>query len=533
MLVSARHEPITRERLAVDCRAQLRSRLENAVLSRLLMILPTLDARLRGWPLRGIVMLALVAVLLPLSLRRLIDGDEGYLLMAGRLVSEGQRPYADFFSPQMPALAYIFGFWFSVLGRSWVGARVLCSLVAAATGLCLFEYVWRATRSRAWALVGVGFYLAHGFVLGWFTIAKTYGLTAFFAMAGALALVLPRRHLTLVLGGLGFALAAQTRLYAAVLLPCGAFFLLRDNGWHRRTLNALAWYTLGAGLGALPILPSLWASPEALWFGIMEFHGMREAGQNALVGDLKQKWEMLLNLLPFKGMEGPSHVQFLFVLVLALVARVAHVSKGFGVAGIAWLTLFAASLLPTPTHAQYFCVLVPLLIADGLTLMAGRPFSSAWAPVLVVSGFYLGMGTMEAERYTKTGLHVPGVWTPDRVERWSLKTMKQVQRAIDAQQVSEAASWWPGYFVGSKTRLVSGLTNDFGLRVADRVTPEKKAQYHLASHADMAAMIVARAPRLFVEGNWAATPIANLLPANAYVLSATVSNVRVWVAPAP
>lgn len=486
---------------------------------------------LSGWPLRLLVFVALSVVLVPVAQRRLIDGDEGYLLMGARLVSQGQWPYADFFSPQMPVLSYVFGLGFAVAGRSWTWARTLCGLFAAGTGLCLFEYVWRALRSRGWALFATLLYVSQGFVLGWLTITKTYGLTTFFAMAGALVLVLPRRRFYLVLGGLCFALAAATRLYAAVLLPCGLVFVWRHAEGRRQALRSIGVYALGAVVGGLVVVPSLLASPQAFWFGVFEFHGMREAGQNTLVGDFRQKWEMLSTLLPYKGMEGPTNVQFLALLGLALSARLGRAGRGFGLAGGAWLALFVASLLPTPTHAQYFCVLVPLMLADGMTLLEGRRLRDSWAPALVVALLCLGAAQVEVERFTMTGLNVPGVWSRERVDRWSLRTMKQVARAIDAQGLPEGASWWPGYFVGTRTPIVRGLANDFGLRVANRVTPQQKVQYHLVSHEDVAAMIVAHDPPLFVEGNWAATPPANLLPVQGYELAASVANVRVWRVP--
>lgn len=64
-----------------------------------------------GGPLRLLVFAALLATLMRVTLRRLVDGDEGYLLMAARLVAQSHRPYVDFFCPQMPGFPCVFGAW--------------------------------------------------------------------------------------------------------------------------------------------------------------------------------------------------------------------------------------------------------------------------------------------------------------------------------------------------------------------------------------------------------------------------------------
>jgi hypothetical protein len=38
---------------------------------------------------------------------RLIDGDEGFYLLAARLVLQHKTPYLDFFYPQAPLLPYV------------------------------------------------------------------------------------------------------------------------------------------------------------------------------------------------------------------------------------------------------------------------------------------------------------------------------------------------------------------------------------------------------------------------------------------
>jgi len=85
------------------------------------------------------VLLGLSLWLVPISLGRLVDADEGYLLMAARLVSEGRWPYRDFFLPQVPLLPAVFATVFAVFGRSWLVARLFSGLVAVAMGWLVYR----------------------------------------------------------------------------------------------------------------------------------------------------------------------------------------------------------------------------------------------------------------------------------------------------------------------------------------------------------------------------------------------------------
>ena len=46
---------------------------------------------------------------LTVARHRLIDGDEGFYLMASRLVFEHRVPYRDFFFTQTPLLPFVYG----------------------------------------------------------------------------------------------------------------------------------------------------------------------------------------------------------------------------------------------------------------------------------------------------------------------------------------------------------------------------------------------------------------------------------------
>jgi hypothetical protein len=63
------------------------------------------------------------------------------------------------------------------------------------------------------------------------------------------------------------------------------------------------------------------------------------------------------------------------------------------------------------------------------------------------------------------------------------------------------ASFWPGYVFQTKADPSAGFENDFSLPIADMLTPEQKAKYHIVSLAEIENGIAAHVPRIVVVGN--------------------------------
>jgi hypothetical protein len=101
------------------------------------------------------VAVVLSVVFIPAARMRFIDGDEGFYLMAARLVSEGKHLYSDFFFPQMPLVPKVVGCWFSLVGVGWQWARFLAATVAVGTGVLLAAEARRRTASLFWALATI------------------------------------------------------------------------------------------------------------------------------------------------------------------------------------------------------------------------------------------------------------------------------------------------------------------------------------------------------------------------------------------
>src|SRR6059058_2319783 len=115
----------------------------------------------------GLLAVLLAAVFIPMSLLRLVDGDEGTYLLVSRLVAEGQVPYHDYFYPQMFLLPYVYRGWLKLVGYSWYAARVLSACFSIALGLLLYRQVAHLTGARTWGVLSAVLFTFSGLAFGW------------------------------------------------------------------------------------------------------------------------------------------------------------------------------------------------------------------------------------------------------------------------------------------------------------------------------------------------------------------------------
>src|SRR3989449_3051519 len=97
----------------------------------------------------GLLAILMAAVFVPMSLYRIVDGDEGTYLLVSRLVAEGQLPYHDFFYPQMFLLPYVYGAWMKLVGYSLYGARLLSAVFSVMLGLLVYRQTALVARAPA------------------------------------------------------------------------------------------------------------------------------------------------------------------------------------------------------------------------------------------------------------------------------------------------------------------------------------------------------------------------------------------------
>ena len=136
----------------------------------------------RLWPIP--VFFAQLLPFLAVARHRLIDGDEGFYLMASRLVFEHKVPYRDFFFTQMPLTPYLYGLWMQIAGRSWMSARFFSAVLAALLGTVLFAHVCHETRRPTAGLLAVVMFTSSTLVFAWFTVVKTFAPAGLFLILG-------------------------------------------------------------------------------------------------------------------------------------------------------------------------------------------------------------------------------------------------------------------------------------------------------------------------------------------------------------
>ena len=244
---------------------------------------------------KRLVIPVLLAQLIPLLLAaryRLIDGDEGFYLMASRSVFEGKIPYRDFFFTQMPLVPYIYGLWFQITGRSWLSARAFSAALAALLGAAIFAYVSTETRRWASGLVASFLFVSSTLVLGWFTIVKTFPLSGVFLMA-AFLLIESTAPAALAIGGFSLGLAADVRLYLAGLVPLFLWWIIRESRREVR-LKVSIYFLSGFTVAVLPNIYFLLSDPSAYLFDNLLFHSIRS--DSGMIGNLPQKLYVLAQL---------------------------------------------------------------------------------------------------------------------------------------------------------------------------------------------------------------------------------------------
>ena len=211
-----------------------------------------------------------------------LNQDEGWYLLSALRVRQGFLPYRDFAFTQGPLFPFVYQGALPLVDRfGLAGGRLFTLLLAAGTFCAVLLTVYRSRvktsrESPLWiaaALLGFNTFQAQ-----YTTTVKTYALAGLLlSLALYLWLELQRRPHALRAAGCAFLLAAATGVRLSLglfFLPLGISLLLRRNQWGHRP-----WIAFGVcgliGLGV--IFGPFWiAAPEAVWFGLIEFHAGRE-----------------------------------------------------------------------------------------------------------------------------------------------------------------------------------------------------------------------------------------------------------------
>lgn len=447
-----------------------------------------------------------------IAVHRFIDGDEGFYLLASRLILMHKKPYLDFFYTQAPLLPYVYAIWMKCTAVSWVSAKLFSAFLTALLGSLLYEHVCRGTRSWLAAVAAVILFASSTLIFAFFPVVKTYSLAGLFLFAAyvvvsRLSAASPRWLIGT--GGLLLGLSVDTRSYLLLLAPLFLWWISRNSDAGTRRTSIL-WFLGGFTIAMFPCLYLFVSSPDAFLFNNLGYHAIRS--DEGLIGMWGEK--LVAVLVFFLGREGGSNgIQdsILFAISLAFVSSIHKQGHPPRFAFQIALVLGIISILPTPVHPQYFCLCIPFLLVTAVSvvndLFAGLEKSRsrlvAAAACVALFGIYVAASANDFSRYLITGDGVPGLRQDFEKGGWKLQRVLQVSKAIDqiAFPGEAVASFWPGYIFQTKAIPFPGLENDFGVPCAGQLSSENRSRYHIVSWDEIESDFASRRPRIVVLGN--------------------------------
>jgi hypothetical protein len=406
----------------------------------------------RRWlgPAAALVLLLAFLALKQLALRPHLNDDGIYLYGAARL-AQGTLPYRDFFHAHPPLHLAPLALLFAVFGPSFVLAKELIFVLAAAQGLCAFVLVRKLTAGRPAAVREVSAVLACALLLfgETFLIASSddTGLvqsSACLAFA-ATALAFRRFRVAGICAGVAVMTSLQVApLAAAVTVAAGVF---RGRGAAVRVGLATAAVVALVHLGGL----ALFGRPmfEQMYLFHLAKQDVRGEGLRALR-------ELVLHNLP------------LFVTAAAgaaalLLRRRAARSLGALLAGAVVVYLLAMGTRPRAFYWYFVPALFPLalLAGAGFAAAARRRSEVGWVlAALPILSLLVQTGPAEGIRDPHLREALAGRRTPiaayvRRERRW-LETFPQIVAAV-RQAAPPGAALYGDYAIAPLVAVAAGV----------------------------------------------------------------------------
>jgi len=446
-----------------------------------------------------------------IALHRFIDGDEGFYVLAARLVLRHRKPYLDFFYPHLPLLPYIYASWMKCFGISWTSGRLFSALLTSLLGALLYQHVCEQTRNWLAGIAGLILFASSTLVFAWFPLVKTYslaGLLLFSAYAIVSRLSLASPPWLLGIGGLLFGFSVDTRSYLLLLFPVFLSWIFHTSDTRTR-LRSILWFLGGFTLGIAPSLVFFLSSPDGFLFDNLRYHAIKS--DNGLIGWWQEKFAIVLMIF-LGGPEGNGiQNSILFFVSLGFMFSIRKLRYPPWLALQIAVALGIISLVPTPTVSQYFCLCIPFLAVSTVcavnnlcvTLKSRRERLVAAVAFVALSSIYLGASANDFRKYLITGDGIAGVRWARNKDDWKLQQVRQVSQAIDqiASPGEMVASFWPGYIFQTQTIPFPGFENDYGLPVSGSLTSEQRSRYHILSLSEIEGSLATHTPRVVVLGN--------------------------------
>ncbi len=434
------------------------------------------------------------------SLERFVAADEGFYLLASKLVMEGKGLYTDFFYPQMPGLPYVYGPILKVTGYSWIAARVIAAFFTALILVFFFLKILNLSGKRILAYSGLMLLLTSGLFIGWSPLAKTYSASTLFTLLALLLFDSEAREknpMYMLLCGIAVGVAVNVRLFYVVLIPIFlATILLEERSKGVRMKTAVA-FLAGGFLTFIPHLYYMYIDFDSYWFNNVGYH--LERSHRSPIVDARSRAKLTRILFGIQTDPRADGYQFPFLIYTTLIYVIFQLIRRHKVHISAWIAiaLFVIHILPDPIHYQYFTAVVPFALMAFLLFLnelfkTQRTSTRALALVLLalIVGHHLYLAPYIYNRFTVTGRGVKGISKRNR-DQATLDATSQISKKIDqfAGKDDYVLSLWPGYLLESKAQIVPGIENQFWLRVSHKITKDERRKYHLLSSKEIAGSL--------------------------------------------
>jgi len=377
---------------------------------------------------------------------RALNLDEGWYLLAARLVKAGKILYVDFNYTQGPVLPYVY----AALSPSWrldllVGRLITCGLGIGCTALAVLIarriYGPRASLLALWVMA-----------LGWFAIGQyayvaTYALAGLCLVAGVFCWLTYQAKWRYPLAALWFVLAVGTRISTLATLLVFWAAVGTEPALSRRQKALVYGFSL-VGLG-LVFGPFLTRDPALVWYNLVWFHTDRVT----LAEILARCKEVVLS-------NGVIFSVFWLAAVAGLGTNRSLLAESQE--ATRWLfalviSLFVAHLLPRTADAYYNALQYPLMavLIAGWTeplLFSRRAWRAAFIAVLVAANMWgQWVGIKRYRVLDRWGSPLPNI----------ARTVAFVKSSVAESCLTRSVTLRPILAVETETPLVEGLEMGF------------------------------------------------------------------------
>jgi hypothetical protein len=421
-----------------------------------------------------------------------VNGDEGWFALSGRLVSQGRLPYRDFSFTQGPAYAYLLAPFIRIAPSIYTSRAVSVALTAVSIGLLVATASrvggkW-AVRASCLALLATIPSLPY-----WLSITKTYALSGLFL--SAILFTLTSRVRPTVRYPLAAALAvglteARTTGFALAVLLIIALLVMSPS------TNTRVYVIVTCALVAFPFGVLVFVGWTGAHWGLFDYHQLGATGGGGIGQFFSRTWDAL------RAWPGPA-VLGISALVVAVVNADLRARLRRRLDLAAYATGIIVFIVLHEATAHFFAeeylapVIAPIVVVSCVILVraaaarrgeaASRRFTFAIGGVVAL-GIVVSAGTGGHNK----NLGAPG-WSGDPAALSSLT--KCVQRNSAPTDEVFALSI-PEIVVDSKRLPAPGAT--LGMFSYEDVSTRRARQLKILNEERIGNLFLNRPPKLAV-----------------------------------